>query len=124
MVKLTSDRITQAYLRRWPNSKRARSWTGRMVHIETENGVWRAGGAGYTWAGKPDAWILPFEDAQRQVNHCGPEKQAAFLAVDPTKVATAPEVFGAALTALPRLAAAAGCYVGITVTEAKAGPKS
>jgi len=80
MVKLVSeDRITQAYLRRWPDSKRARLWAGRMVHISTENGVWRIGGAGYTYAGKPDAWIIPFEQAQKKVAHCGPEKQAAFI---------------------------------------------
>ena len=77
--KLTKDRITQKYLRRWPDSRRARSWAGRMVHIQTENGVWRDGAAGYTWAGMPNAWVLPFEEAQRQVNHCGPEKQATFI---------------------------------------------
>ena len=77
---MAGEYITQKYLRRWPNSKRARSWAGRMVHIQTENGVWREGGAGYTLAGKPDAWILPFEDAQTRVNHCGPEKHATFIA--------------------------------------------
>ena len=77
---MAGEYITQKYLRRWPNSKRARSWAGRMVHIQTENGVWREGGAGYTLAGKPDAWILPFEDAQTKVNHCGPEKHATFIA--------------------------------------------
>lgn len=77
--KVKDTCITQKYLRRWPDSKRARSWAGRMVHIQTENGVWRTGGSGYTWAGKPDAWILSFEEAQREVNHCGPEKCAAFI---------------------------------------------
>lgn len=71
--------ITQKYLRRYPDSKRARSWAGVMVHIETENGVWRIGGCGYTWAGEPNAWIVPFETAVRQIAHCGPEKCGKFL---------------------------------------------
>lgn len=79
----TEDRITQAYIRRYPNSRRTRSWAGRLVHISTENGVWRVDGHGYTYAHHDDAWILLFEDAQKQVAHCGPEKQAAFLATRP-----------------------------------------
>lgn len=78
-VRTTPVRITQKYLRRWPDSRRARAWAGRPVHIETEHGVWRDGGAGYTWAGMPNAWVLPFEEAQRHVDHCGPEKRAAFI---------------------------------------------
>lgn len=75
------DFITQKYLRRYPNSKRARSWEGVKVHIQTENGVWRDGGCGYTWAGKPNAWVIPFEEAIKKVEHCGPEKMAKFLRV-------------------------------------------
>ena len=82
-IEQEADRITQKYLRRWPDSKRAKSWAGRMVHIQTENGVWRTNGHGYTWADKPDAWVLPFEEAQKCVAHCGPEKQATFIAVTP-----------------------------------------
>lgn len=52
-----------------------------MVHIQTENGVWKVGAHGYTSAGKPDAWVLPFEDAVVRVSHCGPEKRAAFIDV-------------------------------------------
>lgn len=78
------SRITQKYLRRYPDSKRTRSWAGVMVHIETENGVWREGGSGYTYAGRPEAWVLPFEEAQRQVDHCGPEKRAAFIRLSAT----------------------------------------
>ncbi|WP_367354165.1 hypothetical protein [Agrobacterium pusense] len=73
------DFITQKYLRRYPSSKRAKTWLGKMVHIQTENGVWREGGCGYTWPGKPDAWIVPFEQAVNEVAHCGPEKMAKFL---------------------------------------------
>lgn len=73
------DFITQKYLRRYPNSARARSWAGVMVHIETENGVWRTGGCGYTWAGKPDAWVIPFEAAVKKIDHCGPEKCGKFI---------------------------------------------
>ena len=77
---MTADtRITQKYLRRWPDSKRARRWAGKLVHIETEHGVWRVNGQGYTWAHHIDAWVLPFEEAQKRVNHCGPEKRAAFI---------------------------------------------
>lgn len=82
-VKLTKMdvRITQKYLRRYPDSRRSRTWAGVMVHIETENGVWREGGCGYTYAGMPNAWALPFEQAQQEVAHCGPEKRAAFIRV-------------------------------------------
>lgn len=80
------DFITQKYLRQYPNSERAKSWVGVPVHIQTENGVWRIGGCGYTWAHKPDAWIVPFEDAVKKINHCGPEKQGCFLrALTPTQ---------------------------------------
>ena len=75
----TGDRITQKYLRRWPDSERARLWAGRLVHISTDNGVWRVNGQGYTYADQPDAWVLPFEEAQKHVAHCGPEKRAAFI---------------------------------------------
>lgn len=75
-----TETITQKYIRRYPNSKRTKSWAGRMVYIRTENGVWRNGGHGYTQIGKSDAWVLPFEEAVNQVAHCGPEKQAAFIA--------------------------------------------
>ncbi|EYD71774.1 hypothetical protein Lokhon_01844 [Limimaricola hongkongensis DSM 17492] len=54
-----------------------------MVHIRTENGVWRTGGRGYTWAGKPDAWVLPFEEAVKRISHCGPEKHGAFILAEP-----------------------------------------
>ena len=76
-----SDRITQKYLRRWPDSKEAMTWVDALVHIETDNGVWRIDGHGYTFAGAENAWVLPFEQAVRQVNHCGPEKKAAFIRV-------------------------------------------
>lgn len=79
------DFITQKYLRRYPASARARSWAGVAVHIQTENGVWRIGGSGYTYAGKPDAWVLPFEAASKQIAHCGPEKMGRFLRADTSK---------------------------------------
>jgi hypothetical protein len=80
------DFITQKYLRQYPDSERARSWAGVMVHIQTENGVWRTGGSGYTYTGKPDAWILPFEEAIKKIDHCGPEKMGSFLRAEPLKV--------------------------------------
>lgn len=80
MSRLFGDEfITQKYLRRYPDSKRSKSWAGVPVHIQTENGVWRTGGCGYTWATEPNAWILPFEEAVKQINHCGPEKQGKFI---------------------------------------------
>lgn len=83
MPKGFSNRhITQAYMRRYGDTARVRAWSGRRVHIRTENGVWRDGGAGYTDAGARDAWILPFEEAVRQIAHCGPEKKGTFLLVD------------------------------------------
>ncbi|WP_018900443.1 hypothetical protein [Rhizobium sp. 2MFCol3.1] len=77
------DFITQKYLRQYPNSKRAQSWAGVMVQIQTENGVWRHGGSGYTWPGHPDAWIVPFEFAVEKIDHCGPEKCGRFLRATP-----------------------------------------
>jgi len=71
--------ITQKYIRRYPNSAKTRAWARKMVQIQTENGIWREGGSGYTWPNHLNAWLLPFEEAMKQVNHCGPEKQAAFL---------------------------------------------
>lgn len=76
--------ITQRYMRRYGETARVRSWHGKLVHIRTENGVWRTNGHGYTFAGEPDAWVLLFEDAVKQIAHCGPEKQGAFL-IPPSK---------------------------------------
>lgn len=79
--ELRVERITQKYLRRYPNSKRTRSWAGCMVHISTDRGVWRTNAEGYTYRGRADAWVLPFEEAQKKVAHCGPEKEASFIKV-------------------------------------------
>ena len=73
--------ITQKYLRRYGMTKRAKEWFLYNVHIQTEHGVWRTGGHGYTFAGHPDAWVLPFEEAVERISHCGPEKQGCFLFV-------------------------------------------
>jgi len=70
--------ISQKYLRRWPQSRRANAWAGKLVHIRTENGVWRPNGHGYT-AHLEEAWKLPFEQAVKQISHCGPEKRGAFI---------------------------------------------
>ena len=86
-----ADFITQKYLRLYPSSAHSRSWAGVMVHIQTENGVWRTGGHGYTYAGEDDAWVVPFEDAVKQIAHCGPEKMGKFLrATPPTGTAPHP----------------------------------
>jgi hypothetical protein len=60
-MSIPNDRITQKYIRRYPESRRTKSWAGRMVQISTENGVWRVDGHGYTYAHEADAWVLPFE---------------------------------------------------------------
>ncbi|NYD84404.1 hypothetical protein [Brucella intermedia] len=128
--ELEADRITQKYLRRWPDSKLAKSWAGRMVHIQTENGVWRTNGYGYTYAGKPDAWILPFEEAQKCVAHCGPEKQATFIAATPVapvspdatgkcgELVTGSEIIGEGATVWVRVDENKDGSQEITVTEA------
>lgn len=77
------ETITQKYLRRWPESKRAKSWLGVLVHIRTENGIWRPEGNGYT-SNMAMAWVLPFEEAFRQVSHCGPEKRVSFISATAT----------------------------------------
>jgi len=112
---MSDDRITQKYLRLYPDSKRTKSWSGRLVYIQTNRGIWREGGHGYTKTGEPDAWILPFEDAQREVSHCGPEKCAVFLSAEPY----ATDAFSRWLENGPKLAKAAGCYVEIKVREYK-----
>lgn len=71
--------ITQKYLRRYGfQTRRARAWAGKNVHIRTENGVWRPNGHGYT-NDFTQAWVLSFEDAVRRIDHCGPEKQGTFI---------------------------------------------
>lgn len=82
MTNFTETTITQKYIRRYPNSKRTKSWAGKIVHIQTENSVWRVGSAGYTFAGRKDAMKLPFEEALEEVAHCGPEKRATFIYAD------------------------------------------
>lgn len=74
--------ITQRYIRRYGDTARALAWRGRLVHIRTENGVWRTEGKGYTTAGAPDAWVLPFQDAMVQIAHCCPMKRGSFLLAD------------------------------------------
>jgi hypothetical protein len=81
--KLPEQRITQKYLRRYPDSKRTRKWFGKLVHIETDRGIWRPGGCGYTSV-TAEAWFLLFEDAVRMVKHCGQEKKAAFIRANVT----------------------------------------
>ena len=78
----TPRSISQRYLRRYGDTARARAWKGRMVHIRTENGLWRYEGAGYTTAERGDAWVLPFEKAVEQISHCGPEKRGWFILAD------------------------------------------
>jgi hypothetical protein len=71
--------ISQKYLRRYGmDTGRARQWTGKMVHIRTNNGVWRVDGYGYT-IDFSEAWRLPFEQALKQISHCGPEKSGTFI---------------------------------------------
>lgn len=74
-----TDFITLAYLRRYPESARKRAWHGVLVHIETTSGVWCMSGKGYTHAGSPDAWVLPFGEALWQIISLGPEKNARLL---------------------------------------------
>lgn len=71
--------ITQKYIRRYPKSKRTKSWIDKMVHIRTDHGIWRVQGEGYTILGRGDEWVLPFEKALEQVNDLGPEKKAMFI---------------------------------------------
>lgn len=71
--------ITQKYIRRYGRTKRVKAWESKIVHIATEHGVWRIDAHGYTSAGQPDAWILPFNEAVKKISHCGPEKCGRFL---------------------------------------------
>lgn len=70
--------ITQRYIRRYGETRRVRAWAGKKVHIRTEHGLWRPDAKGYT-SDLTQAWVLPFEEAQRQISHCGPEKRGSFV---------------------------------------------
>jgi hypothetical protein len=61
------ESITEKYLRRYPSSKKTRSWAGAMVHLRTMNGIWRPDGHGYT-IHFAEAWVLPIERARRIVS--------------------------------------------------------
>lgn len=76
------DFITQKYIRRYGQNWRVKSWANKLVHIQTEHGVWRKDAKGYTEAGAADAWVLMFDEAMHQIDHCGPEKLGKFLLVD------------------------------------------
>jgi len=73
------DFITQKYIRRYGRTARVKEWEKRIVHIQTENGVWRINARGYTYPHTPKAWILPFQEAESQISHCGPEKMGKFI---------------------------------------------
>lgn len=113
MASRIDSRITQKYIRRYPNSKRTQSWAGRMVHIRTGNGVWRINGQGYTYADQSDAWILPFEEALKQVERLGPEKEATFL------LARSPQLIG--LTPTHRHVKRGTLYALIGIGKIQAG---
>jgi hypothetical protein len=51
MRDLNTISISLKSIKRYPDSKRTKSWVGKMVHIE--HGVWREGGVGFTWAPSP-----------------------------------------------------------------------
>jgi len=61
------ESITEKYLRRYPDSKKTRSWSGAMVHLRTMNGIWRPDGHGYT-VNFADAWVLPLDQARKIVS--------------------------------------------------------
>lgn len=83
MTLFSETHITQKYLRLYgPDTARARSWLGKLVHIRTENGVWNRDGYDYTLIERGDAWVLPFEEAVKLTSHCGPEKRAVFILAD------------------------------------------
>lgn len=51
-----------------------------MIWSGEHHAFWRDGGCGYV-EGKDGAWVLPFEDAFRTTNHCGPEKRIVYVEV-------------------------------------------
>ena len=61
------ESITEKYLRRYPRSKKTRSWAGAMVHMRTMNGIWKPDGHGYT-INFAEAWVLPLEQARKTVS--------------------------------------------------------
>ena len=72
------DWLSLRYVQRYPESARIDKWASHPVHIQTENGIWRPGGHGYTMR-KSDAGIWDFGDAVRTTSHCGPEKRVRYL---------------------------------------------
>lgn len=71
--------ISLAYIKRYPNSQRTRSWAGRLVMISSDNGFWREGARGYCYARDPNVWRIPFEEAFERTKHCGPEKRVRYV---------------------------------------------
>ena len=63
----TGESITEKYLRRYPRSKKTRAWEGAMVHLRTQNGIWRLDGHGYTLHFS-EALVLPLADARKIVS--------------------------------------------------------
>ena len=57
------DWISRKYIERYPNSKRTKSWSGKIVAINCVSGYWRSNCSGYTY--RPNAAAYTFEEALR-----------------------------------------------------------
>lgn len=56
-------------------------WCGRLVHIQSDKGLWRHNAKGYTHHFH-DAWRVDFETAYEYTKHCGPEKRVEYIWAD------------------------------------------
>ncbi len=75
------DFITLNYLRWYPNSARAKSFRGELVHIHSNGYFWRPDARGYT-SHVEEAWVVPFEEAFRRTEHIGLEKKISYQKVN------------------------------------------
>ena len=72
------DWMSLDFVKRYPGSDQLKLWAGKPVHIQSENGIWRPGGRGYTNS-TGEAWVISFEEAVETTRHCGPEKRVRYL---------------------------------------------
>ena len=81
-------KLSQQHLKR--NLHKLKKFTNVRIWSGQWEGWWRYEGRGYTDS-IVVAWVLPIEDAWKQVEHCGPEKKVYLCeAVDLVKVNPCP----------------------------------
>jgi len=107
--------VSLKYINRFgPNTRMLREkFQGRQCMIHTDKGLWRPQAAGYC-EHPADAGQWTFEEAWRNIAHCGPEKHAKIYLVDSVPMKEIP------IAAAKRIAAEFG-YDQVIVYARKVG---